>query len=158
MLFPGAPGQQHQNGEDLQTACQHGTGEHKLAEITVLTEVAGRTYSLDAGADVIEGTQSGGEIGSHGEAIQGYQRKHHKQDDHIGGKVGIGVGKDLFVHGLTVVADDLYLPGIEHLTDVSAQTLDEQKQPGDLQAAAGRACAGAHHHQTQKDGLGKAWP
>ena len=101
-VAPGAAGEKHQNGENLQTACQHGPGQHQLAEIAVSAEVAGGAHGLQTGTDVIEGTQHRGEIGSHRESVQGDDDEHREEDDHIGGKVGIGVGKNLFVHNLAV--------------------------------------------------------
>ena len=61
-LFPGIPGEENQNGENLQTAGQHGPTQNQLAEITVCGEVTGGAYSFQTGADVVEGTQHSGEI------------------------------------------------------------------------------------------------
>ena len=157
-LHPGAPGEQNQNGEDLQTARQHGPAEDQLAQVAVGTEIAGGAHSLQTGADIVEAGQHRGEIGACGEAVQRDDGKYRKENDHIGGEVGVGVVQDLLIHDGTVVADYFYLPGVQHLPDVPAQTLHQQQDPGHLQAAAGGACAGTHHHQAQQYGFGEAGP
>lgn len=91
MALPGASGEQHQNGENFQTACQHTEGQQQLTEAAVSAKVAGGADSVQAGADVIEGGQGGGQVGLYGEAVQGQQSEDQNHNHHIGGKIGVGV-------------------------------------------------------------------
>ena len=148
MALPGASGEENQHGEDFQTACQHGPAEHQFAQITELTEIAGRTHSLQTGTDVVEGAEHGREIGSHRKTIQRNNQKDQKYDHHVSREIGIGVVQDLFIHNTAVVPDDLYPAWIEHFTDIPANTFQQEQQTGNLQTAAGGAGTGANHHQT----------
>ena len=77
-VAPGVPGKQNQNGEDLQSACQHGPTQHQLAQIAVSAEITGGANGLHSGADIIKGTQHSGEIGADGEAVQRNNGKDYK--------------------------------------------------------------------------------
>ena len=157
-VVPGAAGEQRQNGEDLQTACQHIEGQHQLGKGGESTVVAGGSYSFKAGADVVEAGDDGREVGHGGEIIQRDHQKADDQDDDVSGKIGIGVIQDRLIYHLAVAADHLDLPGTDDLADVAPQALEDQQHADALDAAAGRAGAGTHHHEHQQNGFGKAGP
>ena len=121
-FFPGVSGQQYQNGENFQTAGQHGPTQHQLAQVAECGEIAGGANGFQTGTDVVEGTQNSGKIGADRKTVQGNDRENCENDDHISGKIGICVGKNLLVYDLSVIADQFYLPGGEHLADIPAQT------------------------------------
>ena len=82
---PGASGKQYQNGENFQTSGKHCQDQGYLGQDAVIVEGAGRTYSADAGADVVKGSQHSGQIGFKAEAVQGYDQGTQYDNDHIGG-------------------------------------------------------------------------
>ena len=157
-VIPGAAGEQRQNGEDLQTACQHIKGQHQLGKGGESTVIAGRSYSFKAGADVIEAGDDGREVGHGGEIVQGDDQEACNNNDNVSCQIGIGVIQDRLIYHLAVAADHLDLPGTDDLADVASQALDQQQNPDALDAAAGRAGAGTHHHEHQQNGFGKAGP
>ena len=157
-LFPNIAAEQHQHGEYLQTARQHSPGQDQLAQGGVGGEIAGGADGFEAGTDVIEGTQHRGEVGAHGKTVQRNDGEDNKDNQHIGCQIGIGVVQNLLADGIAVVAHHLHLAGIQHLTDIPAQSLHQQQKPGNLQTAAGGAGAGAHHHQAQQQRSGEAGP
>ena len=57
---------------------------------------------------------------------------------------------------MSVVADHFHPAGIQHLTDIPADTLQQKQQTGHFQTAAGGTGTGTDHHQTQQDGFGEA--
>ena len=69
LLAPCASGEKYQNWEDLQTAGQHIHRQHQLAEITEAGEIAGGTHCFQSGTDVVEASQNGSQICSHGEVV-----------------------------------------------------------------------------------------
>ena len=155
LLGPGLPGEENQNGENLQTACQHGKGQHQLAQIAECAEITGGTYGFKSGTYVVKGAKHGRKICADGEAVHRNDQEDRKNDHHIGSKVSIGVFQYLLIHSGAVVADHLHLPGGEHFADVPAKSLQQQKQSGNLQTAAGGTSAGTHYHQTKENGFGE---
>ena len=104
-VTPGVLGQEHQNGENFQTAGQHIEAENQLAQGAVGAEITGGTHLFQTGAHVVETGQNSCEIGADGIVIQRNNYQADKNDDDISGKVSVGVGQNLFIHHITVVAD-----------------------------------------------------
>ena len=54
MFSPGASGQENQNGENLQSACQHCQRQHNFGYATIDAEIAHRANSFHTGTDVVK--------------------------------------------------------------------------------------------------------
>ena len=141
--LPGVTGEQAQNGENLQPAQKHIQNQDQLAQNTESAEIAGWAYGFQAGADVVEAAQHGGEVGAGGEAVQAQQQETDEQDEHIGNQVSVGAFHHLFVHRLVIVPDHLDPIWVQHLQETAAKALKQQNNPGNLNAAAGGAGTGA---------------
>ena len=89
MVFPGASGEQCQNGENLQSSGKHIHDQNKLAKGTVGGEIAGGAYGFQAGTNVVETGQYGSNVSADGEAVQRYQNVADDNKDHIGGQIGV---------------------------------------------------------------------
>ena len=155
---PGAAGEEGQNGENLQTACQHIEDQHQLGKGAVGAEITGGAHGLQTGTDVVEAGQHRGDVGGGGKTVQRDEDDADDDNDHISGQVGIGVIQNLFIYHLVVVSHHLDFPGMDDLADIAAEALEQKQHPHAFDAAAGGSRAGADDHQHQEDGLGKAGP
>ena len=133
ILLPGASGEQNQNREDFQSASQHIEDQDQLTECAVASKITGRTYRFHAGANVVETGQDSGEVGADREIVQRDQDETQYDDDCVGSKVGVGVIQNGFINGAAIGADDHDLPGLEDLTDISSQTLQQQQKTAAFQ-------------------------
>ena len=158
MLLPGAAGEKNQNGENLQSACQHIQDQYQLGQHAVACIITGRTDCLQTGTNIIKACQHRAEIRTDGESIQRDHNKTEQQYDHVGRQVRIGAVQNLFVHHLIIDADGLNPAVMQHLMDVSPENLEQQQRPGTLQTASGGAGAGTHHHQKQQNALAESRP
>ena len=155
---PGGGDERQQQGEDLQTAQQHGEGQDDLGEVGVLGKAAGGAHHIEAGADVVEAGHSGGEMGFKAEGIKGDEKEGGHDTQGIQCKIGGCAGLSLFIHNPSLVAHHGNGAGVDHAADFRADHLGQDHHAADLQAAAGGAGAGAHEHQQQQNGLGKLRP
>ena len=114
-MTPGASGEQHQNGEDLQTAGQHIQRQNDLAENGKAGKIAGGANGGKAGADVIEAGQHSRQPGVHAADKGVYGNKQEADDDadHIGSGVGIGVVQHGLADGAAAHAHRLHLLGVD---------------------------------------------
>ena len=51
--LPGLRAEQYEDRDDLKSSCQHIKDENQLGEHAVAAEIAGGTYRLKSGADVV---------------------------------------------------------------------------------------------------------
>ena len=156
--MPGGGDKRQQQGEDLQTAQQHGKGQHQLGEVRVLGKAAGRAHHVEAGADIVEAGHHGGEIGFKAERLQRDQQKRSNNAQRIERKISGGAVLGFFVDHLAFVAHHGNGAGMHHVADLVPDHLAEDHHAGDLKAAAGRTGARAHEHQQKQDRFGKAGP
>ena len=121
--LPGVTGEQAQNGENLQPAQKHIQNQDQLAQNTESAEIAGWAYGFQAGADVVEAAQHGGEVGAGGEAVQAQQQETDEQDEHIGTQLSVGAIHHRFVPCLIIVRDLLTPIKMKHLQKTAAKAL-----------------------------------
>ena len=120
--LPGAARKQDQNREDLQSSGEHICRQYQLAQIAQMSKIAGGTHRFHTGTDVIEAGKHGGKRGTDGLIIQRNDQVAENDNEHIGGKIGVGVVQNLFVDHISVVANGSDPTGVEDLGDISAQT------------------------------------
>lgn len=127
MASPGAAGQQNQNGENFQSACQHSNGKKQFGYIAIAAEIHHRADGFHTGADVVKAGQYGRNVCADGESVQGDDQVANDNNDDISCQIGVGVVQYLFVYSPSVIADDHYFPGIQDLTDIPAQNFENQQ-------------------------------
>ena len=155
---PCGAGEQYQNREDLQPACQHIPNQYQLRQGTEGAKIAAWANSLQARADIVEAGKDCCNICGGGETVQRNEQHTGNNNDHISGKISVGIGKDLLVCDLIVTADHLNFLRIQNLTDVAPQTFKDQQHSGDLDATAGGTSSGTGDHQHQQYPLGETGP
>ena len=66
-LAPCGTAEEHQHGQNFQTAHDHAQGEHELGQVGQRGEISAGAYQIQSGADVAHTGQSGAGAGAGGE-------------------------------------------------------------------------------------------
>ena len=158
MFSPGASGQENQNGENLQSACQHCQRQHNFGYATIDAEIAHRANSFHTGTDVVKTGQNSRNVGANRKTVQRNHQIANDDDNHIGCQIGVGVFQNFFIHCTTVITHNHNLPGVENLPDISTQNFENQQHTGHFDTTACGTGTGADDHQCQEDALGEGGP
>jgi len=147
-----------ENRNDLQSSEQHRGGKHELGNIGIFCVTQGRTDRAEAGTDVIETGNDGGEIGFEIKRLQTQKQKteedHEKVQRHIGGQTF----QCCPLNGLALKMYDADRTRMQHPRKILPCTARCNDDTRNLHAAAGRACTGTDDHQQEQDAFGQLRP
>ena len=116
--------EQHQHGEDLQTAGQHIEDQHQLCGVCKAAEVLHGTNLDKTRTDVVQGSSHGGKVRHHIKAVQadeeegGCKDKDIRRNEHVGGADSLVVTRAKFLRFSSLLMTEL-LPTL----DLPAKTI-----------------------------------
>ena len=159
ILFPDPRNEEHEDRIELKTSCQHVKHKDIFGQGRHIREISGRSYRGEAGTDVVEGCGDSRKVRDQVEAVIDRQQQDRRQEkEGVSRKVCTDSRYDLLVRRLPVKLYDAHAPGVDKLNELPVDALGQDDHPGDLETAAGRACAGSDEHQQDEDTLRKLGP
>ena len=147
-----APGndrvEQDEHGIQLQSSRQHVKHEDILGGQGEVAEVGGGTDGGKARSDIVEGGGDGREDRLQAlTSVEESDRQDRDAEDHdINPDIHNDAADRLPLHGLLVHADGRDTAGMDIVMDLLQTGLDQDHDPGHLDAAAGGAGTGADEH------------